>query len=261
MARSYSFAILQAIPDRTRSERVNVGIVVGTPDGIDLRVPELRKLQLLSGHGWGEIVDAYGRRISKEFERATSLSDLRERIGVISEIFTLSDLGSMLADEKTYEQRISAILQTYVNRPQLTRRQKEQKINAEIARYFKNAGILVGKGQTIEDHKVVAKYMISEEEDIRADFAYKNGRMKVVSTLDLRTNQAAHSRACERGAVLYFAKEKFGSTTRPFGIYAVAEHQREERHSEIKILESFADGNIFNWLDIQDRQRFSAEFY
>lgn len=261
MARSYSFAILQAVPDRTRGELVNVGVVVGGPDGIDLRAPEMRKLQLLSGHEWKGIVDAYGQRLSKEFESAGSLGELRERIGAISEIFTLSEMGTLLADEKTYEQRIAAVLRTYVNRPQLTRREKQQKINAEMARYFKNAGVLVEKGQTIDDHKVVSKFLISEEKDIRADFAYKNGRMKVVSTLDLRTEQSAHSRACERGAVLYFAKEKYGTDTRPFGIYAVVEHRRAQHRSEIEILESFADGNIFNWLDIADRQRFWSQFY
>jgi hypothetical protein len=171
MDRSYSFAVLQALPDKVRAERVNVGVVVASTDGIDLRAPELRKLRILTGHEWHDITE------------------------------------------------------------------------------------------TIDSHKVVQRYVISQEKDIVADFAYKNGSMKVVSTLDLRSTKSAHSRACEKGATLFFAKQEYGSQTRPFGVYAVSPEEEATRRSEIEILSGFADGNVFNWLSIEDRQRFSAAFY
>lgn len=261
MARSYSFAILQAMPDRTRGERVNVGVVIGTPNGVDIRAPELRKLQMLSGHEWHDIVDAYRDRLNKEWVGASDISSLRDRLGAISEIFTLSSMGTLLANANNYEERVSSILRAYVDRPSLTRREQKQKINAEIARYFNNAGILVRKGETIEDHKVVAKFVVSKEKEIRADFAYKNGRMKIVSTLDLRGTKSAHSKACEKGAALYFAKREFGPSTLPLGVYAVPPSGVAARQAEIEILTGFADGNVFNWLDIADRLRFSEAFY
>ncbi len=261
MTHSYSFAVLQAMPDRTRDERVNVGIVVATPEGIDLRAPELRKLRILTGHEWSDITAAYDERLNEEWRQCQDLPQLRERLGAISEIFTLSRMGSLVAKPEEYEESVAAMLKAYVDRPKLSRRERQQKINAEIARTLRNAGILQRKGDTIDDHKVVERYVISAEMDIVADFAYKNGAMKVVSTLDLRTNKSAHSRACEKGATLYFAREAYGAETRPFGVYAVAPPEAENRKAEIEILSSFADGNVFNWLNIEDRQRFFASFY
>lgn len=261
MAQSFNFAILQAIPSRVRGERVNVGLVIATPDGIDLRVPELRKLHMLTGHEWKEIADAYHERLDAEWRRCADLVELRESLGASSEIFSLSEMGSIAGRPEEYEDGIKAILGRYVDRPKLSRRERQQRINYEIARTLRNAGILSLKGQTIEDHKVVRQFVISNEKKLVADFAYKNGSMKVVSTLDLRIDRAAHAQACEKGAILYFAKEKFGSTLRPFAVYAARPDEAEARKPEIEILSGFADGNAFNWLDIEDRQRFSKAFY
>jgi hypothetical protein len=262
MDRSYSFAVLQALPDKVRAERVNVGVVVASTDGIDLRAPELRKLRILTGHEWHDITAAYDERLNDEWKQCADLSQLRERIGAVSEIFSLSQMGSLVIGKpEEYEESVAAILHRYVDRPKLSRREKQQKINAEIARTLRNAGVLQAKGETIDSHKVVQRYVISQEKDIVADFAYKNGSMKVVSTLDLRSTKSAHSRACEKGATLFFAKQEYGSQTRPFGVYAVSPEEEATRRSEIEILSGFADGNVFNWLSIEDRQRFSAAFY
>lgn len=261
MAQSFSFAVLQAVPDRVRAERVNVGLVVATPEGIDLRAPELRKLQMLTGHEWVDIAAAYHERLNAEWKQCKDLVELRDSLGAGSQIFSLSEMGSLDAKPEEYEDGVNAILRKYVDRPKLSRGERQQRINYEIARSLRNAGVLYQKGQTIDDHKVVRQYVISGEKKLVADFAYKNGSMKVVSTLDLRTDRAAHAQACEKGTILYFAKEKFGPTLRPFGVYAARPEEAEAHKSEIEILTGFADGNAFNWLDIADRQRFSADFY
>lgn len=264
MTHSYDFAVLQAMPDQTRDERVNVGIVVATSAGIDVRAPELRKLRILTGHHWEEVVGAYDERLNHEWRQCRTLTGLAERIGAISEIFSLSRPGTLVVNSdkpEEYESRLSAILRAYVDRPKLSRGERQRRINYEIARSLKNAGVLYQKGQTIDDHKVVTQYVISAEKRLVADFAYKNGSMKVVSTLDLRADKAAHAQACEKGAILYFAKQKFGSTLRPYGVYAARPADAEERKSEIEILTGFADGNVFNWLDVDDRIKFSESFY
>lgn len=261
MAQSFSFAVLRAAPDRVRAERVNVGLVVATPDGIDLRVPELRKLQLLTGHAWTEIAAVYHERLNAEWKQCKTLEELRDSLGAASQIFSMSEMGSLDTKPEEYEDGVNAILRKYVDRPKLSRRERQQRINYEIARALRNAGVLQQKGQTIEDHKVVRQYVISGEKKLVADFAYKNGSMKVVSTLDLRTDRAVHAQACEKGAILYFAKEKYGQELRPFGVYAAGPEDVEAHKAEIEILAGFADGNAFNWLDIADRQRFSTAFY
>lgn len=261
MAQSFSFAVLQAVPSRVRSERVNVGLVVATPDGIDLRAPELRKLLMLTGHEWTGIATAYHERLNAEWRQCKDLDELRDSLGASSQIFSLSEMGSLDSKPEDYEEGIRAILRRYVDRPRLSRSERQQRINYEIARTLRNAGVLSQKGQTINDHKVVRQYVISDEKKMVADFAYKNGSMKVVSTLDLRADRAAHAQACEKGAILHFAKVRFGTALRPFGVYAARPEDAEARKSEIEILTGFADGNVFNWLDVNDRQHFSESFY
>ena len=57
MAHIFSFAILKAIPDPKRGERVNVGIVVFKPDGSDIRIPEVGKLRALHDGNWSDYLE------------------------------------------------------------------------------------------------------------------------------------------------------------------------------------------------------------
>jgi hypothetical protein len=262
MDRSYKFAILQASPDAQRGERVNVGVVVATPNGLDVRVPELRKLRGLTGHGWDSVVDAYTRQLGEAWEVHGDLAGLSETPGGMSQVFALGAPGTLLASDTAYEERIQSILRFLVVRPVLSRREKQERINTEVARVLKQAGVLGGKGQTIDDHKVVSRFVVSEEKDIVADFAYKaTSNIKVVSTLDLRGSKSAHGKACEKGATLYFAKKQFGPTMEPFGIYAASPVEADAHKGEVDILTSFAEGNTFNWMVAADRQRFQHAFY
>lgn len=266
MAHSYKFSVIQARPDSMRGERVNVGVVALGPSGLDVRLPEIRKLLHLTGHKWEEIASAYRLMLSK-----SEIADLEElhkpspssRNFTASEVFALGKPGEIRANTaEEYEATLRKVLGVFVDKPTLTRKEKQQKINTEIAAMLKKGGVLADKGQTIDDRKVIPKFVISEEKDIVADFAYKTNGLKVVSTLELRgLSASAHSKACEKGATLYFAKEQFGKDVRPLGVYAVAPAEANNFRSEIEILTSFADGNAFNWMDAKDRMKFKAALY
>lgn len=261
MAPSYKFSIIQARPSAIRGERVNVGLVVFGPNGLDVRLPEIRKLMHLTGHKWDDIASAYHAVLSKS--SLPDLDSLREKNAIRSDVFSLSSAGEIRASKyDEYEASVAKILNIYVDKPALTRKEKQQKINSEITAMLRKVGALADKGQTINDGKVIQKFVVSEDKEIVADFAYKANVLKVVSTLELRGLKAsAHSKACEKGATLYFAREKFGSTLKPFGVYAVDTAEIQAYRGEIEILTSFADGNAFNWMDAQDRQRFKAALY
>jgi hypothetical protein len=262
MDRSFEFAIVEAKPDQQRGERVNVGLIVLKPDGIDVRLPELRKLRTLTGHTWDAIAQAYQARLEDARGRGLLRLDNPLVASELSEVFTFGTRGILRVGAHDYEERVASILKFLVDRPVLSRRQKQERINTEISRVLKKAGVLSERGETIEDHKVVSRFVVSAEKAVVADFAYKaTSALKVVSTLDLRGANSAHAKACEKGATLYFAKEQFGSNTMPFGIYAIAPAAAAEHRGEIEILGSFAEGNTFNWLDAADRRRFQHSFY
>jgi hypothetical protein len=262
MDRFYKFAVLQASPDDKRDERVNVGIVVATPKGLDIRHPELRKLRDLTGHNWDSIAGAYFKQLDGIWKEQNDLARLADTPSGMSEVFALGDVRTLRANESDYEDRIKSILSTLVDRPVLSRKEKQERINTEIAKVLKRAGVLGEKGDAIETQRVIPKFVVSEEKDIVADFAYAGSeRLKIVSTLDLRGERGAHGKACEKGATLYFAEERYGDRTLTMGVYAASPPERETHKGEIEILNSFAHGNTFNWMDAAERQRFQHALY
>ena len=53
MAHTYEYAVLTAVPNPRRGERVNVGIIVFRDDRIDVRFKEaVYKLRALTGENW-----------------------------------------------------------------------------------------------------------------------------------------------------------------------------------------------------------------
>lgn len=263
MARSYKFSLIHARPSSVRGEQVNVGIVIAGPNGLDVRLPEMRKLQHLTGHKWDDVATAYTNVLTKKNSRNVPLETVLISLDSYSEVFRLGKPGELVANtDDEYEIAIKKILNFFVTKPSLSGREKQQKINSEISSMLRKGGLLGDKNSRIEDGKVVTKFVISEEKEIVADFAYKPNGLKVVSTLDLRgLRSAAHSKACEKGATLYFAREQFGKSVKSLGVYAADPVEVEVHRSEIEILSSFAEGNAYNWLVPKDRQKFQHELY
>ena len=262
MALSFKFSILQAAPDPRRGERVNVGLVVFLKDKVDFRMPELRKLRALTGHGWDDIARAYGGQIEKGFADQRDPEALIKSVALLSETFVPSDLGELhLRSESEYEERIDSILASLIMKPTLSRGEKKARINSEISKMLQAQQVLAKRGQTIDDHVVVRSFVVSQEKSLVADFAYKNGSYRIVSTLDLRTSGAAHGKACERGATLHFARESLGSETKTLAVYAVDPLEIKTRSAEIDILKGFSGGNAFNWLNASEQQKFRHLLY
>jgi hypothetical protein len=263
MAHSYKFSLIHACPSSVRAEQVNVGIVVAGPNGLDVRLPEMRKLQHLTGHKWDDVASAYANMLTKQNNRGMPLETVLGSLASYSEVFQLGRPGELVANtHDEYEAAIKKLLNFFVDKPSLSRREKQQKINSEISSMLKKGGLLGDKNSRIEEGKVIPRFVISEEKEIVADFAYKPNGLKVVSTLDLRgLKNAAHGKACEKGATLYFARQQFGQNVKPLGVYAADPAEAEMHYSEIEILSSFAEGNAYNWLVPRDRQKFQHELY
>lgn len=265
MAHSYKFSIIQARPSALRGERVNVGIVAFGPNGVDVRFTEIRKLAHLTGHKWDQIADAYKDMLTElaPSDLAALQSGDSSKSAVRSEVFSLGRPGDLSArSSEEFDDAVRKILSVFVDKPSLNRKEKQQKINTEIALMLRQVGVLGERGQPLEVGKVIPKFVVSEEKDIVADFAYKPNGLKVVSTLELRgLMTGAHAKACEKGATLYFAKQRFGGEVKTLGVYAASANELPVHRGEIEILTSFADGNVFNWMDPSDRQKFKAALY
>lgn len=118
MAHIYKYAILMAIPDPRRGERVNVGIIVFLNDRIDVRFAELSKVHALAGGDWNAYAADVRRRLIDQYEANKQAEELIRTEPRFDPIFQASDLAWLsINSEKEYEARIREILTSLVLLP------------------------------------------------------------------------------------------------------------------------------------------------
>ncbi len=260
MENIFSYSILTAVPDARRGERVNIGIVVFLPERIDIRFSDLGKLKALTGHDWNAYASSAQVRLNGLFEAGQKLEDFNERIGAMENVIKPTDSGWFKLDRpEEYETRVGEILAALVNRPRRPSKPRETRINTEIAKEFRRTKVLARGSETIEDHKVMRNYLVSTEEDLRADFILKNGRYHVTATLDLRRENVHIKEATWKAVVLDRAGETLNDDVQRLGVYA-ATSGGDQFRSHIQILRDYSD-HVFNWADPGEQRRYVQTIY
>jgi hypothetical protein len=262
VAHIFKYAILTAIPDQRRGERVNIGLVVFLHDQLDIRFSDLSKVAAIAGGGnWGEYADKVAERLRKRFATNRDHAEFMRLSGVSERIIRLSEVAWFSApDEMSYEARVSSILDTLVKKPRPETRTRSSRINTEMAMEFKRARVLAGPRESIEDRKVVRDFYVSEEEELRADFAVKNGVIHATATLDLRKAAVHLSYATLPALILDKAAKTFGNETKRFGVYAAQQSTLPQFRPHLRILSDYAD-KVYNWLDPDDRRAYTRVIF
>jgi len=263
MERIYRYAILTAVPDERRGERLNIGILVFLPDRVDVRFSDLSKMRALTGGEWSRYVADVSNRLATAFARGEEPAELVARFSLLEPIIRFSEVAQFSArDGMQYEQSVVSILDALVNRPRadLTK-PKSTRINTEIATEFRKAQVLALPGEGISDHKVVRDFSISEEENLRADFAALNGVYHITATLDLRLAYLDIGRAALKAIVLDKARKRFDgrSKCKRFGVYA-APVDVAELKPHIELLSDYSD-EVFNWSEPRARKAYTRAIY
>jgi len=241
-----------AIPDPSRGERVNVGIVIFLPCGPDVRLAEISKIRALTGHDWTEYAQAFQQRFSARFAITEDPQDVISGFHRIDPVFRSSELAWFsINSEDDYESRVREILGSLVLRPRPDDwRIKSTRINTEIALILKKFKLLTTKDESIDSHNVVRNHFI--EDELNADFAQQNGVMRVAATLDLRRN-ADLNKATLKAIVLARAKAKYPADTERIGIYAATAMDDPHVKMRIGLLDDYST-KIVNWQDPPERQ-------
>lgn len=261
MAHIFEYSVLRAIPDPRRGECVNVGIVIFSDDEVDIRFPGRGKLRVIASDDWGSYLTNFEGALHRAYEKIKNpeacLASVAELGGAISPT-TLARFSVFSLED--YEQRVNEIINTLVLKPALPRKGRggSTRINTEITREFRRVNILASREESIDDHKVVRNFVVSQEEDLVADFALKNGVYHITATLDLRLARVNIGQAAIKAIVLDKAAKEFGEVRR-IGVYAVDSHAPQYR-SHIALLQDYAD-DTFNWLDSHDRMEFTRLIY
>ena len=186
MEHSFEFRIIRYEPDARRGERVNIGLLVS--DGKRLQVHLLKNL------GKALALSPQVRfPLALQAELADTFNDLARHGGMAAiqdmEPFTLSPCGRLYCAPDELPAQIEAAMRRLVNparRP--SSHEGTTRLHTEIKRQFKQDGVLASDPREITDHKVVADFEFPGDEELAADFAFKNGAWHLTQVLDYRTS-------------------------------------------------------------------------
>jgi hypothetical protein len=250
--RIFRYSILMAIPDVRRGERVNIGTAIYRPEGVDIRLPEAAKLRSISLGAWNAYAADFCRRLSEAYDPAEDAVAFAARFSLMEPVVRLSEPGWFIANTaEAYEIHVRGILADLVVRGRDQEveedepRKKPSKINREIANEFRKIKLLASKDETIDDLKVKENHFVSVKENLRADFAFKNGVVHVTATLDLRGEFVHIKEAAWKAMVLVESLENFGSKTQRLAVYAAAPGA-PGFESHLALLKKNSDRQ-FNW--------------
>ncbi len=263
MAPTFKYTILTAIPDPRRGERVNVGIVVFRENDLDVRFRLASyKLKALTGVTWDSRIAALQSRIAETFDRSAPAEDVLRRIQMIDPIIAPVAMGIInAANLREYERSVEEILSSLVSLPKREKLQVDvqSRINTEIAKVFKKDKVLAKPEESISKNKIVRGLPVAPREGLVADFALKNGKIHIASTLDLRKHNATIAEAALKSIVLDKADEVFEKVLK-IGVYAVERDMKSHFKQHIELLADYAQ-ETFNWVDPVSRRKFLRRMY
>lgn len=258
MARSFKYALLQAIPDMRRGERVNIGIVAFAEDRLDVRIFETRKLTALTARSWDADIKAFAEVIEKLDDPTLGAEERVLQISAVEDVFALSQAGWFEAgSEAEFEFALRDIAKTLISRPKRTRRSDGSSVVSEISAVLRKANVLATRDDQLDSGLVFRGYKIGD--GLEADFAQQNSQFHVAAVLDLRANNPQLAQAALKSVVLDQADAHFENVHK-VGVYSAAKERIPELHSNLAILKPYAD-DIYNWEDDHDRDHLTKLFY
>jgi hypothetical protein len=187
MADIYSYSLIRAVPDRRRGEWVNVGLVVFLADRVDVRLLQnLTKLKVLAPS-----LDVRSIEDLPEIWSAWTqeLTDVAERRSMLAEfpLFQASEVAVFACAQRDYEATVEQIMKDLVvPAPAPRSRDSLTRIEKRLRGYFARSKLLGSSEEDIHRHLVVNRYPIAPGEHLYADFALRNGTLRLTETIDFR---------------------------------------------------------------------------
>jgi hypothetical protein len=265
MEHYYKFAIIRYSPDDTRGERLNIGAIVLSNEGLDIRISKrLDKVRALSAALDIEMLRNLIENIKTLDEKFLSTgASLEDRVKFMSRIgpLSISNLGTFSAEDATaYENRLTFIFKSMIDpEPQLPRfREKTSRLLTQVKTFFRQERVLAKKDETLDSHRIVQGYKL--DEGLTADLALKNGVMHIIETIDASGDEHSIRKAIgEIGTaalVLESARMKFGKDKIKARLVYNASHALERIAMPSIKAAAHQDAEIVNWASSDDRNKF-----
>lgn len=256
----YRYAVLQVTPDMRRGERINIGLVVFKPDGLDVRVTETRKIRAVAAGSWDSEIEAFTSILRNIDDVEVDGKERLRASSIIENQFSMRKTGWFRASSGAeYELTVRDITESMIIKPRVIRHPDNSTVVAEISRELRKADILASKDDQMESGKVFRGYAISPE--LEADFAQLNSAFHVAAVLDLRSSRPQLAQAALKAIVLDQAKAAYPDRkVHKIGVFAAAPARMAELRDNLAILRPYAD-DLYNWQDEHDQRQLKRVFY
>lgn len=242
---TFSYSLIRIIPDRRRGEWVNVGVVVYLADRLDIRLLDnLSKLRVIAP----TFDTSFLKQLPATWERmCETLHTVQGRQELLSHmpLAHASPLAEFVADDGTYEDQIAAIMRDLVTPPSRPQREHRSRLETRLKRDFSRSKLLGHEAGDINRHLVVNRYPIDPAAQLYADFALRNGTMRLTETIDFRVKREnLHTRrglAALKAITLAKADELFKGSCVPSVVYAASPETLDVIQPSLNLLGDYAD--------------------
>lgn len=230
------FTLLQIVPDRLRGEALNVGIVLHTEGGPELRLRMLpsRLKALAPSYARADLDEWHRSWVStlQKFDNADSRwTWLKNAMAPLR----LSETGGTITAQSAsdLETQVEELLNRLVMPPRSVvatakPRIRRSGLNAQLTTWLKAQRLYSAKLQDLSKNRVVSGYPLSMTEELFAEFALKNGAIHVIETLDLRGHQSytkpLRNEASHKALVLDLAQDELQESSQRIAVIAADDY-------------------------------------
>lgn len=246
MADTFTYSLIRVVPDRRRGEWVNAGVVVYLRDRLDIRLHgNYSKLRAMAP----ALDTAFLQTLPAAWERLCEGEDsIDERQALLSRLplAHASPAGQFCADAGTYEQQVQSILQDLVAPPPApSRKALPTRLETMLKAHFQRARLLGNGAEDIHRHLVVPRYPIDSSARLYADFALRNGKLRLTETIDFRVSleqmRHRHGLAALKSVTLNRAAALHGGDCVPSVVYAARTEDLDLIQHSLNMLGDYAD--------------------
>lgn len=255
------YAVLAAVPDPRRGERINIALLGLRPGKTDVRaLKTFAKLRALDPNLDTTPFEELASLVARVTEGVESI---RERLALLGNLPGLAvvNRGQMLvAQDESYDSRLDTLFRRHVLPPPAHRgQQKYSRLHSEIRKRLVKEAWLGESAEQIEQSLVVEYYVLDPLQNLYAQFAMKNGSLWVIETLDLRaaSDQTMKHRFGQAAiSSLVFDEAKRQDThANAIAVYAAKAKDEAAASHHLRLLEREAQ-RLFNYESKEDRQKY-----
>lgn len=256
---TFDYVLLRAMPDATRREILNAGVVVFASNNTCVRLDSSKKRLPALHPDFGRIdLSVWAEQIQSELRQHPDETQ-RVLLPMICAPFIVDkECGKATGQDADFEADFlfeRLVGKQLASLPVLkTPTIKQTKLIRELRDWFKVIKAFSSKIEDLSKHRVIANYPVAPASDLYADFALMNGKLHIIETLDLRG--VDHLTPSMRGdaAIKGITLDEAGDNTNAIAIIAASDYGIAR--PAISMISRFAN-DVYDLSTQNERKRFA----